>query len=312
MNNMPVPYNGNEKYIFVSYSHKDSDTVLPVINRMIAKGYRVWFDQGIDPGSEWDENIAQHINNCGYFAAFMSESYLASGNCCDELSYARDLDKDRLVVYLEQVDLPSGIAMRINRIQSIYMYKYTDSEMFYNKLFSTQNIDVCMDSDSKMSEKPESENIIQEKSDDGQKTVKNDLTESKPDAEKEDFVSDKPSADNEPKKSVALNKANRVVGLVAFISSVFWLVLSFFFIDAAAIGFIISVLSTICSFLTFAGILTKKVLRIINHVVFGLNLFIGIICAAVGMGGFAIFYGIVGILLLIPLWVFLNIKKYKK
>ncbi len=137
------PYCGTKKYIFVSYAHKDYHIVLPIIKRMIKEGYRVWFDKGIDPFTEWDENIATHIDNCGYFAAFISDNYLSSDNCKDELNYARDLDKDRLVIYIEKTALPSGIAMRINRIQSVFMYEYSNEEEFYDKLFSTKNIESC-------------------------------------------------------------------------------------------------------------------------------------------------------------------------
>ncbi len=145
---VPVAYSGNESYIFISYSHRDSDLVLPVIERLNQQGYRVWYDSGIDPGSEWDENIAAHINSCGYFIAMMSKNYLNSSNCKDELNYARDLEKDRLVVYLEDVQLPAGMAMRINRLQSIFKYAYDQPEAFYTKLFEAQNIEKCQNTSS--------------------------------------------------------------------------------------------------------------------------------------------------------------------
>ena len=141
--NIPKPYDGAEKYIFVSYSHRDTAEVFPVIERLISEGYRVWFDQGIDPGTEWDENIANHICSCGYFVAFISKNYLQSNNCKDELNYARDLEKDRLIVYLEEVQLPPGLAMRVNRLQSIFRYSYKNAEEFYEKLFSSSNINTC-------------------------------------------------------------------------------------------------------------------------------------------------------------------------
>ncbi len=141
---MPIAYSGDESYIFISYSHRDSKVVLPIITRLMQQGYRVWYDSGIDPGSEWDENIASHIDNCSYFIAMMSKSYLDSSNCKDELNYARDLEKDRLVVYLEDVQLPSGMAMRVNRLQSLFKYAYNDEETFYSKLFEAQNIEKCL------------------------------------------------------------------------------------------------------------------------------------------------------------------------
>ena len=62
-------YKGDQPYIFISYAHKDGDSVYPIIDRMQRDGYRTWFDEGIDPGTEWDETIAQSINQCGYFIA---------------------------------------------------------------------------------------------------------------------------------------------------------------------------------------------------------------------------------------------------
>lgn len=133
----------NEKipFSFISYSHKDSDRVCPIIERLKKEGFNVWYDDGIEPGSEWDENIANHISQCGYFIAFISENYLGSSNCKDELNFSRDLDKDRLLVYLEEVALSGGMAMRMNRNQAIYWDKCEDKEKAYQKLFSAVGIE---------------------------------------------------------------------------------------------------------------------------------------------------------------------------
>lgn len=139
----------NEKkpYVFVSYAHKDMERVTVVINQMVQNGYNVWFDEGIDPGTEWDEMIAQHINNCSYFIAFISKNYIDSKNCKDELNYSRDLDKPQFLVYLEDVELPSGMAMRMNRIQSVFLHKYEDVEEAHQKIFSAAGLDVAKISD---------------------------------------------------------------------------------------------------------------------------------------------------------------------
>lgn len=133
----------SKPYIFISYSHKDSDRVYEIIQRLYDSGYNVWYDGGIDPGTEWDQNIATHVKGCSYFIAFVSEGYISSENCKDELNYARDLDKERLLVYLEDVALPDGLAMRMNRMQAIWWNRYASSNMdeAYEKLFSSQGID---------------------------------------------------------------------------------------------------------------------------------------------------------------------------
>ena len=139
-----LPYEGDLPYVFVSYSHRNMDAALQIITRMVDAGYRVWYDEGIDPGTEWDENIAAHVEGCGYFLALISEEYLASDNCKDELNFARDLDKQRVLVYLEETDLPSGMKMRLSRIQAIHKYTYTDEEAFYAKLFRTRGLHLCL------------------------------------------------------------------------------------------------------------------------------------------------------------------------
>ncbi len=130
-------------FIFVSYSHRDSEKVVEIMKHMRDEGYNLWYDGGIDPGTEWDENIAKHVKDCTYFIAFISKGYIGSDNCKDELNYSRDLDKDRLLVYLEDVDLPDGMAMRMNRIQAIWWNKYDASNIdeAYKKLFTTRGID---------------------------------------------------------------------------------------------------------------------------------------------------------------------------
>ena len=137
------PYEGTDPYVFVSYSHKDKNEVFEVIRMMQEAGYRIWYDEGIDPASEWDENIAEHINKCSYLIAFISPDYINSQNCRDEISYARDLNKERLLVYLKETRLPAGMAMRLMRLQAIHKYKYAASSDFADKLFSAKGIETA-------------------------------------------------------------------------------------------------------------------------------------------------------------------------
>ena len=138
------PYKGNEPYIFVSYAHRDSDRVFPIIRQMQDDNYRVWYDEGVDPGTEWDDNIAGYINRCTVFIALLSENYIASKNCKDELSYSRELDKHQLLVYLEDVNLPEGLKMRLNRLQAIFWYRYKDNEdAAYQALYGAPRLGLC-------------------------------------------------------------------------------------------------------------------------------------------------------------------------
>ena len=96
MEKIPV-YEGREPYIFISYAHKDSKTVLPVVESLYRDKYRVWYDEGIAPGSEWPHYIAVHLENCDTVAVFMSENSAASINCENEIVRALELGKNIIV-----------------------------------------------------------------------------------------------------------------------------------------------------------------------------------------------------------------------
>ncbi len=136
----PIPYKGEKGYIFISYAHRDAARVWPIIARMQLDGYRVWYDEGIDPGTEWDENIAQHVTECGYFLAFLSENYMASNNCKDELNFSRDQGKPQVLIYLEEVELPKGMAMRMGRTRALHYEQYPDKLDFFHELYASPGI----------------------------------------------------------------------------------------------------------------------------------------------------------------------------
>lgn len=54
-------YNEQEPYIFISYAHKDEKWVLPLIDGLRQRGFRVWYDIGIEAGTEWPAIIESHL-----------------------------------------------------------------------------------------------------------------------------------------------------------------------------------------------------------------------------------------------------------
>ncbi len=141
----PIAYSGNKPYIFVSYAHVDNARVWPIIQNLQDRGFRVWYDNGIDPGTEWDKIIAEHLMECTLFLVVMSKGYLASDNCKDELSYSRDLNKNRVIIHLEEVVLPPELAMRIGRSQALFYYMYSQSNLgeFYENLKKATGMMSC-------------------------------------------------------------------------------------------------------------------------------------------------------------------------
>lgn len=135
----PVAYKGSEPFIFISYAHKDSEVVLPVIRRLQQDGFRVWYDEGIAPGSQWDVYISEHLAGSSSVLCFLSQAYLRSQNCRDELALARANGKPMNVIYIDDVQLTPGLKMRYGRIQALFMDKMQQDEMF-DKLYRADAI----------------------------------------------------------------------------------------------------------------------------------------------------------------------------
>ena len=70
----PTAYEGKEPYVFISYAHKDNDSVMAILEQLELGGIRFWYDDGIAPGSEWPENIAQHLDGNGNLLIFMHQT----------------------------------------------------------------------------------------------------------------------------------------------------------------------------------------------------------------------------------------------
>lgn len=81
-------YEGREPYLFVSYAHLNNQQVMPVIESLFADKYRVWYDEGIAPGSEWPKNIEDHLRAAAAVLVFVSQDSLKSPNCENEVAHA--------------------------------------------------------------------------------------------------------------------------------------------------------------------------------------------------------------------------------
>lgn len=134
MSFQPEAYEGKAPYIFISYAHKNAEAVLPAIRALEDAGYPVWYDGGIQVGTEWPEYIAEHLLHSSLVIAFISEASIASQNCRQEIVYALDKRKPMIAVHLEEVHLPPGMEMQLNLCQALLAYKHANREGYINEL----------------------------------------------------------------------------------------------------------------------------------------------------------------------------------
>ena len=80
MSERPTAYKGSEKYIFISYAHKDSADVMPLIEALQSASYRVWYDEGIEPGNDWAGVIGNNLEKAAVVLFCASKNSLFSKN----------------------------------------------------------------------------------------------------------------------------------------------------------------------------------------------------------------------------------------
>ncbi len=140
-------YSGTAPYIFVSYAHRDSDTVIPILEYLICHGYNVWYDEGITPGADWDEFLNQKILGCSCFLCFLSEHSVASPECLKEMRRAEQAPCEVLSVFLEPVEPPADLKSSFMSRQVIEHWRMADQTEFYIKLLSHSLFDPCQETE---------------------------------------------------------------------------------------------------------------------------------------------------------------------
>lgn len=125
-------------YIFISYAVDNYAEVMEVISHLKELDLRIWYNDGNSSPDESDTRLSK----CNCFIAFMSEEYISSSRCRDELNKALNKSKSRILIYLKDFELPDGIKNSFSNIPSISKSKYGTTE-FYNEILKLCNIDKC-------------------------------------------------------------------------------------------------------------------------------------------------------------------------
>jgi TIR domain len=142
---LPIPfqaYMGDEPYVFVSYAHKDGRVVFTELQALHQKGVRIWYDEGIDPGNEWPEEIAKALDRAMVFLVFISKVAVESRNVRNEINFALNRGKRFIAIHLEDTQLPPGLELRMGDIQAIMKWRMTDDHYSKKVQFSLP-VTVC-------------------------------------------------------------------------------------------------------------------------------------------------------------------------
>lgn len=115
--NLPIPYDGLDDYIFVSYKREDLPRIAPILREAVSVGQKIWFDKGIPGGAEWDTIIEERLAHCKMVMLFVSQAAIRSRYVRREVKFADTLNKPVLSLRLENAVLSNGMAMFLNQYQ---------------------------------------------------------------------------------------------------------------------------------------------------------------------------------------------------
>lgn len=125
-------YEGDQPFIFFSYSSKNEELADEIIELLIEDNYRVFC---FDSSKDFSETIRERVFKSSLFVVLLSKEYLASFSTLEVLNYAKKLNKDILVItILENENLGEALTNEINRISPLKVINYQNSRILESQL----------------------------------------------------------------------------------------------------------------------------------------------------------------------------------
>lgn len=120
-------YEEGKPFVFISYSHKNSELVLSIVKMLLDRGVRVWCDvESIPMGVNYSDWIAQKIVDSKVFVLNLSSNAFVSEYVRMELGLARRRGIKMFPILLEDIELPPGVDLEINSKQRLDWFNNTD------------------------------------------------------------------------------------------------------------------------------------------------------------------------------------------
>ena len=139
------PEKKNSPYAFISYSHRDSARIVPLIGFLQDLGMSVWYDEGIEAGSEWPEYIADSLSGAECLIAFITPDFAKSHNCRREINFAVSKGIDVIAVYLRETELSPGLELQLNAFQAVFAQNFDDDKALAASLANARVLQPCVE-----------------------------------------------------------------------------------------------------------------------------------------------------------------------
>lgn len=133
------PVNGGP-YYFISYNSEDVDRVSAYVKIMARYNIPMWYDHGLKTGCEWQEDIANHIQNCEGVILFLTKKIFAKEQSFvyTEYEMAKNyFDKKMYIILLDEFDkkdIPNKYLSWWIELQHIQSISCLTEESFLNSM----------------------------------------------------------------------------------------------------------------------------------------------------------------------------------
>ena len=99
-------YTGKEPFLFISYSHRDTEQVYPILDELHDRKFRIWYDESCETGNDFRAELRDRIERCEAVILFVSKSSMSSPFCGMEIIVARENQKRIYPVYVDESEVP--------------------------------------------------------------------------------------------------------------------------------------------------------------------------------------------------------------
>ncbi len=143
-------YKGEGNYLFISYSHAESQLIHAVAKELSSRNVNFWYDRNLLLGDIWSKEIAQHVQGSRSFLAFVSRQFAESVNCKAEINLAAssDVESPVTVVRMQGATLDDGIEMYIRAGGTILRYEqYKNVSSLVDAIVGSEGIMECIASE---------------------------------------------------------------------------------------------------------------------------------------------------------------------
>lgn len=135
-------YDGDEPYIFVSYSHADAPKVRHILKKIDKEKFRYWYDDTMEIGEDFRFELQNKIEKCSAFLLFVSDASMQSKYCGMEIITAFKNSKRIFPVFLDDnTEIPGALKMILENLQHVKGSSIDKDEKYIDKLISSLPIE---------------------------------------------------------------------------------------------------------------------------------------------------------------------------